>query len=120
MSVTHAKKTVWFLLNTMLFIGVHLVVPAAAAAPATMTATCHEDPERAPAPLPKNHGPQNHDCCLMGHMHATAPAFTLIVPALTLSIQPAADEVCGEDNSAPEPFTNNDDSGPPGVLSLRI
>jgi hypothetical protein len=120
MSVTHAKKTVWFLLNTMLFIGVHLVVPAAAAAPATMTATCHEDPEPAPAPLPKNHGPQNHDCCLMGHIHATAPAFALIVPALTLSIQPAADEVCGEENAAPEPFTNNDDSGPPGVLSLRI
>ncbi|HWC15391.1 MAG TPA: hypothetical protein VG498_00150 [Terriglobales bacterium] len=38
--------------------------------------SCHEDP----SPSPAEQAPQNHDCCVAGHLHAATAALASLVP----------------------------------------
>jgi hypothetical protein len=120
MSGTRATTIACFLLSALLFIGIQLSF-AGTAAPVAATASCHEDPPDPAQSVPVHNGPANHDCCLLGHLHAILCPQTATIPALIICSSPRVVELLRKCDILAKPLYNEDDAAPPGApLSLRL
>jgi hypothetical protein len=115
-----AKMTGWFLLGAMASIGIQVAL-AGKTAPVAAMASCHEDAPEPVQSLPLHHGPANHDCCLLGHLHATTRSHTATVPTLVVYFPFRSLELLDNREVVLTPLYNGDDTSPPGTcFSLRI
>ncbi|HVH89755.1 MAG TPA: hypothetical protein VM912_23765 [Terriglobales bacterium] len=116
MSAIRSKTVLFLLFSAMLLTIVPFALPTSAGH-ALGAASCHEDS----APTPTEQTPQNHDCCSVGHLHATAIAPLSIVPDLALAGRTIC---CAQDparDSQPLVSPQRIDTSPPGVPTpIRI
>ena len=81
----------------------------------TRAAGCHEES------APKDQAPENHDCCMVGHLHAIGSAPVIIAPAFAVNpVNGSLLQSASIEQNASQ--TNQiSDTGPPGsVVPIRI
>ena len=81
----------------------------------TQAAPCHDES------APTDQGPKNHDCCMLGHLHATGSAQASISPPFDVTSVNSSVLASGSFTQTASRACKGSDTGPPGsTLAMRI